>query len=394
MTPLKGKALIAQSGGCTAVINQSLVGAAIAARSSKNISQVLGSRFGVEGIFNHEFANLSKLSETALSKIAGHPSAALGSSRYKLKPGDEHRLVELLKKDSIRYFFMVGGNDTSETLLRISKAAEELTYELRTVHIPKTIDNDLVETDHCPGYGSIARFAAITTQEAGLDTEAMRRVDPVKIIELMGRNSGWIVAASALLKKKDSDPPHLLCMPEVPFEETAFLSRVEKILTRVGHCVVVISETIRDKNGKRVGERKEGVLRDPFGHPYVDGAAQALARLVENKFKIRARFDKPGTISRMSIPYASEVDQAEAFQCGRFAVEWALKGKSQIMAGMKRRSGAYKIEHVPVPLDKIPGRERYLPKNFFDAVRGEVLPAFFRYALPLLGKNLPDFYRL
>lgn len=394
MTPLKGKALIAQSGGCTAVINQSLVGAALAARSSQSISQVLGSRFGVEGILNGEFVNLSKLSETTLSKIANHPSSALGSSRYKLKTGDEHRLVESLKKDSIRYFFMIGGNDTSETLLRISKAAEELSYELRTIHIPKTIDNDLVETDHCPGYGSIARFTAVTTQEAGLDTEAMRRVDPVKIIELMGRNSGWIVAASALLKKKDADPPHLLCMPEVPFEEKKFLTQVDRVLSRVGYCVVVISETIRDKNGKRVGERKEGVLRDPFGHPYVDGAAQALARLVENKFKIRARFDKPGTISRMSIPYASEVDQAEAFQCGKRAVQWALKGKSRIMVGMKRHSDTYKIDYAPVPLDLIPGRERTLPKNFFDAARGAVLPAFFRYALPLLGKNLPDFYRL
>lgn len=389
---LKGKAVIAQSGGCTAVINQSLAGAAEEAKTAKLISGVWGSRFGIEGILNRDFVDLKRQPSALLRRIAGQPSSALGSSRYKLKPGEEFRVLDQLKKEGVRYFFMIGGNDTAETCLRISKAARESRYDLRTAHIPKTIDNDLMETDHCPGYGSVARFAAITTQEAGLDTKAMRRVDPVKIIELMGRNSGWIAAASALLKEKASDPPHLLWLPEVPFEPAVFLSRVEAVLKNAGYCVVVISETIRDSSGKRVGERQEGITQDPFGHPYVEGASGVLARLVENEFKIRARFDKPGTIQRMSIPYVSEIDQKEAREAGRRAVRWVLQGKSEFMVAFRRLSGrTYRITYVPVPLEKIPGRERYLPKSFLSPDGGAVTPAFRRYALPLLGRSLPAF---
>lgn len=388
----KARAIVAQSGGCTAVINQSLAGVAAAARASKNIRDIWGALNGVEGLLNSSHVDLRKQSPAFLKAIANSPSAALGSSRYKLKNHDAALVVANLKKHDIRYVFLIGGNDTANTSLQIAQAAEEASYEVHILHIPKTIDNDLMETDHCPGYGSVARFAAITTQEAALDTHAMRRVDPIKIIELMGRNSGWIVAASALLKRSSSDAPHILLIPEVAFDEPSFVRQVEKVLARVGYCIIVISETIRDAQGNRLGSKTDGVVADPFGHQYVEGTAARLAALLEKNLQVRARFDKPGTIQRMSMAYISEVDQQEAFQAGVHAVEWALRGKSKMMVGFKRRSGPrYGIDYCPVPLEKIPDRERYLPLNFFDPEKSMIKPAFAKYALPLIGKNIPDF---
>lgn len=391
----KSNAVVAQSGGCTAVINQSLAGVVAAARASKQIADMLGSRHGIEGILNGSFIDLKKKPAKFLRDIANSPSAALGSSRYKLKPGDGQKIMMNLKKHHIRYVFLIGGNDTANTSLQIAKAADQAHYELRVIHIPKTIDNDLMETDHCPGYGSVARFAAITTQEAALDTRAMKHVDPVKILELMGRNSGWIVAASALLKRSPADAPHILLVPEVPFDATAFVKKTEAVLQSAGYCVIVISETIRDHGGNRIGRKTEGVRADPFGHGYVEGAAARLAAILEKNLKIRARFDKPGTIQRMSMAYISETDQKEAYQAGAHAVRWALKGMSKVMVGFKRKPGKpYAIDYAPVPLEKIPNHERYLPAEFFDRNKGMITPAFVKYALPLLGKNLPRFASL
>ncbi len=388
---LRGNAIVGQSGGCTAVINQSLAGVVEAIRNAKGITGLWGSLHGVEGLLHGNLIDMKIQSRRLLFQIRFLPSAVLGSSRHKLKETEEYRVLENLRRWNVHYLFMIGGNDTAETLLRIANAAEKDNYELRTVHIPKTIDNDLMETDHCPGYGSVARFAAMTTQEAGLDTKAMKQVDPVKMIELMGRNSGWIVAASAILKHREMDPPHLLLLPEVPFDEKLFLEKVEATLSRIGYCVVVLSETIRDAKGKRIGERRDGITQDPFGHKYVESPAAILCRLVEDRLKVRARFDKPGTIQRMSIPYVSSVDQKEAFEAGRHAVRWTLRGISKVMVSFVRSKSAYKIKYQPVPLEKIPGRERSLPASFLNHEKTMITPAFVRYALPLIGKNLPKF---
>jgi ATP-dependent phosphofructokinase / diphosphate-dependent phosphofructokinase len=394
-SPLKGKAVVGQSGGCTAVINQSLAGIVEAARVSPSITGILGSRHGIEGILDGSFVDLKSKPSKLICDIANSPSAALGSSRYKLKPGDDRKIVANLRKNNIRFVFLIGGNDTANTSLRIANAAEKAHYELRVIHIPKTIDNDLMETDHCPGYGSVARFAAITTQEAALDTKAMKNVDPVKIIELMGRNSGWIVAASALLKKSPEDAPHILLIPEVPFDETAFIKKTEAVLQSVGYCIIVISETIRDYGGNRIGRKTEGVMADPFGHKYVEGTSARLASIIERELKVRARFDKPGTIQRMSMAYISETDQKEAYQAGAHAVKWALRGMTKVMVGFDRKPGTkYAIGYQPVSLEKIPNRERDLPVEFFDKKKAMITPAFVKYALPLLGKDLPDFASL
>ena len=389
---LKGNAVVGQSGGCTSVINQSLAGVVEAARACPTITGILGSRNGIEGILNGTFVDLKAKPAKLIHAIAQSPSAALGSSRYKLKPGDDRKIVASLRKHNIRYVFLIGGNDTANTSLQIARAAEKDHYEIRVIHIPKTIDNDLIETDHCPGYGSVARFAAITTQEAALDTKAMKNVDPVKIIELMGRNSGWIVAASALLKKSPEDAPHLLLVPEVPFDETSFIKKTEAILQSVGYCIIVISETIRDYQGNRVGCKTEGITADPFGHKYVEGTAARLAAILEKNLGVRARFDKPGTIQRMSMAYISETDQKEAYQAGVHAVKWALQGMTRVMVGFKRKpEEKYALSYKPVPLEKIPNCERDLPPGFFDKKKGMITPAFVKYALPLLGKDLPEF---
>ncbi|MFH0985569.1 MAG: diphosphate--fructose-6-phosphate 1-phosphotransferase [Candidatus Omnitrophota bacterium] len=390
--PLKGKAVVAQSGGCTAVINQSLAGVVKAAKACSAITEIFGSRNGIEGILNSSFVNLGIESLEQMRLVAESPSAALGSSRYKLKPGDDHKIVAALRKHHIRYVFLIGGNDTANTSLQIARAAEKDRYELRVIHIPKTIDNDLIETDHCPGYGSVARFAAITTQEAALDTQAMKNVDPVKIIELMGRNSGWIVAASALLKRSPEDAPHLLLIPEVPFDETSFIKRTEAILQSVGYCIIVISETIRDYQGNRIGRKTEGIKADPFGHKYVEGTAARLAAILEKNLGVRARFDKPGTIQRMSMAYISKTDQKEAYQAGVQAVKWAVRGMTRVMVGFDRKQGEkYGIIYKPVSLEKIPSRERDLPEEFFDKKKGMITQAFVEYALPLLGSKPPNF---
>ncbi len=388
----QGNAVVAQSGGCTAVINQSLAGVVESARACPMITGILGSRNGIEGLLNGSFMDLKEKPSKLIHAIAQSPSAALGSSRYKLKPGDDRKIVASLREHHIRYVFLIGGNDTANTSLQIARAAEKDHYELRVIHIPKTIDNDLMETDHCPGYGSVARFAAITTQEAALDTQAMKNVDPVKIIELMGRNSGWIVAASALLKKSPADAPHILLIPEVPFDETAFIKKTEAVLQSVGYCIIVISETIRDYGGNRIGRKTEGVTTDPFGHNYVEGASARLASILEKRLKVRARFDKPGTIQRMSMAYISKTDQKEAYQAGAHAVKWALQGMTRVMVGLERKPGEkYAITYKPVPLEKIPNRERDLPAVFFDKKKGMITSAFAKYALPLLGKDLPQF---
>ena len=391
-TILQGKAIIGQSGGCTAVINQSLAGVVATARTSKHITGILGSRNGIEGILNGSFVDLKATPSKLIHAIANSPSAALGSSRYKLKPGDDRKIIASLRKHHIRYVFLIGGNDTANTSLQIAKAAQKDHYDIRVIHIPKTIDNDLVETDHSPGYGSVARFAAVTTQEAALDTRAMKNVDPVKIIELMGRNSGWIVAASALLKKSPEDAPHLLLIPEVPFDETAFIKKTEAILQSVGYCIIVISETIRDYQGNRVGCKTEGITADPFGHKYVEGTAARLAAILEKNLGVRVRFDKPGTIQRMSMAYISKTDQKEAYQAGVHAVKWASQGMSRVMVGFERRSKEkYAVRYTPVLLEKIPKRERYRPAGCFGKKKGMITPAFVKYALPLLGKDLPQF---
>ena len=391
---LRGRLLVGQSGGCTAVINSSLVGVIQEARRHEEITGVLGALHGVEGILRGELADLGQETEQSLELLRCTPSAALGSCRYKLQEGDLERIVERFRRLGVRYFLYIGGNDSADTSHRIADAAAAMGHEMRVVGIPKTIDNDLPITDHCPGYGSIARFVAQSTIDAGMDTEAMKRYDPVKIIETMGRNAGWVTAASALGKKSDLDAPHLIYLPEVPFNVARFLEDVKAVHAEIGYVVVVLSETVRDETGRVVGNEKPYFV-DPFGHGYYDSPAAYLCRVITRELGLRARFDKPGTIQRMSIELSSATDLEEAYMAGQMAVRYALEGRSDQMVVLVRETGTeYRCTTDSAPLTDIANTEKLFPPEFLNRDRNFVTPAFVEYATPLLGGPLRQYARL
>lgn len=387
---MKKRVVILQSGGATAVINQSLAGVIEASRSQ--FSKLYGARFGALGLLNPNWIDLTSLKHDAIRNLKHSPSSALGTCRYKLNHKEARSILKTLARKSIDVLFMVGGNDSAETGLLLDRVSKEMKQALQVIAIPKTIDNDLCGMDHAPGYGSVARFFAVTTQEASVDTRAARFSDPIKIIETMGRNSGWIVAASALARKKENEGPHLLYFPERVFDQERFLQDVRKVHKKFGYVLIVISETIRDKTGRKIGSANKAVKKDKFGHAYVEGAAQYLCGLIASKLKIRARFDKPGTIQRMSMGYVSKVDQIEAYQCGRHAIRLAGLDYSGVMVAMQRISSSpYQIAYSQVLLEKVAGQERPLPDHFIHSNGNFVTNAFYNYALPLIGKDLPSF---
>ncbi len=389
---MKKRAVVLQSGGSTAVINQSLVGVIEGVKQSKSFSQLYGSHYGIMGVLQDRWSSLASLSSTELQRLKQTPSSALGSCRLKLSRADGVSIVRTLQKKKIDAIFLIGGNDSSETGLLLARTAATLRYPLQVLGIPKTIDNDLCGMDHTPGYGSVAKFMAITTQEATLDTRAMPHSDPIKIIETMGRNSGWIVAAASLGKRKPEDGPHLLYFPERPVSENQFVEDVHAVYRRLGFAVIVISETIRDAKGKRIGAPKKYVQKDQFGHAYVEGTAHHLCNLVESKLHVRARFDKPGTIQRMAMGYISKTDQREAYQCGRHAVRLASQGKTGVMVTIERRSSKpYRVSFGDMPLAKVAGREKPLPDAFIHKSNTAMSEAFRRYALPLIDGDIPKF---
>ena len=376
------------------MINSSLVGVIEEARRNRAVTGVLGALHGVEGLLQGKLIDLDRESRATLQRLRRTPSAALGSCRYRLQEGDLERIIHLFRQEDVRYFIYIGGNDSADTSHRIALAADEMGYELRVMAVPKTIDNDLPVTDHSPGYGSVARFVAQSTLDAGLDTEAMSEYDPVKLIEVMGRDAGWVAAASALGKKSALDAPHLIYFPEVPFSEERFLEDVKRVYMEVGYVVAVMSETIRDVAGRRVGSDSPYFV-DPFGHGYYESPAAHLCRLVARELGLRARFDKPGTIQRMSMALASSVDLEEAYQVGRMAVRYAVEGRSDEMVVLVREQGPkYNCTTDSAPLMEIANVERRLPVDFVSPEGNFVMPAFLEYARPLIGGPLLEYARL
>jgi len=391
---LKGKLVVGQSGGCTAVINSSLVGVVEEAQTHRCIRGVLGMLHGIEGLLRGEVVDLSAERPSTLQALRRTPSAALGSCRYRLQDDDIAQIIDQLRRHDVRYFVYIGGNDSADTSLRVSRAAQEVGYEMRVMAVPKTIDNDLPVTDHCPGYGSIARFVAQSTRDAGMDTEAMKRYDPVKIVEVMGRDAGWVAAASALGKRDPADAPHLIYVPEVVFDEARFLDDVRRVHGEIGYVVVVLTETIRDARGRVVGSDKPYFV-DPFGHGYYESPAAYLCRLVTRELGLRARFDKPGTIQRMSMALASGVDLEEAHLVGRRAVKYAVEGRSGQMVVLVRENGSgYRCITDSAPLEEIANAVKPLPREFLNADGNFVSDGFLRYATPLIGGPLLEYARL
>ena len=393
MAPRRRNALVMQSGGCTNVLNRSLYGLASQfARTGDGI--LYGVPHGFEGLLEGRSVNLSDVSESQWETVADSPGAAIGSTRRKLRDEDVDSVFEYMDRLDVGYWFIIGGNDSAETGHTLQTLADERGYDLSVVNVPKTIDNDLVLTDHCPGYGSAARFVALAVMGSGRDAEAMRGASPITIMEVMGRDTGWLAAASVLAKREERDAPHIICVPEVPVTEDGFVSRVQDGYSENGFCVAVISENARDQDGSPLGSQDEPWFVDDFGHPYYDGPARYLAGLVSRTLGVRARYEKPGTIQRSFIEAASEADLREAEMAGRAAVTMALNGNRGVMITLERDdSHGYNCHTGVAPLEKVGGRVRPMPETFLSRDDAFVTQEFIDYVKPLVGP-LPDIGRL
>ncbi len=389
-----GNVIIGQSGGATAVINASLVGAVQAAMAAEKISGTFGMRNGVEGLLNEKIIDLRQQPASIWQQLLNTPSAALGSCRYKLQEEDLEKIVEILRRYDIRYLLYIGGNDSADSAHKIGLAAQHAGYDLQAISIPKTIDNDLPFTDHCPGYGSAARFIAQATMDSTMNTLSIPGHYPVKIIETMGRNAGWLTAAASLIKREPDDAPHILLMPEQRFNQDRFLARVEEVYRRLGYVVVVVSEAQRDEQGNPLGsDSRTGV--DAFQHPLLAGAAQHLVNLVTDTLKIRSRFDKPGDLQRMSSVDISTTDRDEAYLVGKMAVQALLDGQTDKMVTLVRHDAPeYHCTTGLAPLEGIANTQHLMPAEYVDESKMMVTPAFSTYALPLIGAPLPHYPRM
>lgn len=385
--------LIGQSGGATAVINASLVGALEAGLRSDQVGRVLGMRHGIEGVLKEELVDLGAIDEARRQVLKATPSAALGTGRYKLQDADLGPVLDYCVRESVHWFLYIGGNDSADTALRLARQAAERGQDLKVMSIPKTIDNDLPETYTCPGYGSIARFLANATRDAIYDTIASPQLYPAKIIEVMGRDAGWVTAACALgLSGDEGDLAPLLLLPERPPTNTdEVLELVRDDVKRRGWSVVVVPETLRDRQDRHLGGDEPDYV-DSFGHQYFPSTGAALSRLLTSG-GLRSRYEKPGTAARMSISMASPVDLAQAEALGRLAAERAIAGESARMASILSCEDGWS-GMTTVPVEQVANRVRVLDDAFIGEDGHSVTGAFLDYALPLLGPEpFPPYMR-
>ena len=387
--------LLAQSGGATAVINSSLVGAIWQAQESEQIDAIAGARNGIEGLLAEDLVDLGSQPLDTLTRLQHTPSAALGTTREKLTDEMAERSLEILNSYGIDLVAFIGGNDTADSAMRLARFARERGQSLRVISIPKTIDNDLPNTDHCPGYGSIARFIAQATRSSGIDTAATAQLYPVKLIEVMGRNAGWVAASSALGQIDHSDPPHLIFFPERPVSSVEhFLEEIARAHSDRGQVVAIIPETMRDQDGNPLSGNTV-VWRDSFGHPYYGGPGPALTSAIQEQLGLRARYDKPGTISRMFEHSIAEPDLLGARECGAAGVRLLLDGESEVMVTIQRVSNdPFEITTGSTALEYIANRERPLPDEYIGPDGRTVTGAFREYALPLIGGPLEPYGHL
>jgi len=388
--------LVGQSGGPTAVINSSLAGILAEATRQPAVSAVYGLRHGVEGLLAEDWLALPSADPTLIAGLRATPSAALGSARHRLRDDDLDAALAVLRRHDVGYFLLIGGNDSADTTDRLGRAAAAAAYPLQAVAVPKTIDNDLPATDHCPGYGSIARYLAISAQEAALDTAAMRLTDPIKLVEVMGRGAGWVAAAAALGRQHTDSAPHLVYLPERPVTAERVLADVEAVYRHHGYAVIVLCEnqTEPTPDGIRVlGAGDEPEWLDPFGHPYYPSPAAYLCRRLRADLGVRARYDKPGSLQRMARALISPVDEREAFAVGRAAVRAAVRGQGGHMVTLVRHSDApYRVTTGLAALSAVANRAREMPPEFIgDHAARPVTAAFVAYAQPLLGGPLPRY---
>lgn len=397
MAKLKGNLLIGQSGGPTPVINASLAGVISEAKKIPEIEKIYGMKNGIEGALNKEVYDLTEEPADLVEKLLYTPAAALGSCRHKLTKDEEYQqIMDLFQANNIRYFIYIGGNDSMDTCHKISKLAQETGYDMQVIGVPKTIDNDLPVTDHCPGFGSAARFVALSTVESGRDLEAMKTFDDIAIFEVMGRHAGWLAAAAALGKKCDEDAPHLIYLPERVFDEEQFLADVKEVHQRLGYCYVIVSEGIRDSQGEFIGAKDAAV--DAFGHKAIslsDGPGAYLSKLISNQLGLKARCNRPGTIQRAMASCGSKVDMEEAFATGTAAIKYFAEGITDVMVTIERiNEEPYQWGIGKVALANVANVEHFMPANYINEAGNFVTQEFYDYCMPLIGDPIPDYARI
>jgi 6-phosphofructokinase len=392
---MSGKILVAQGGGPTAVINQSLVGVVLEARRFAQIDFVYGARHGVRGIVNEDFVDLTGETAHNLEMVARTPAAALGSTRDKPDLKYCQEIFTVLKAHGIGYFFYIGGNDSSDTVRIVADEARKADYPLRCMHIPKTIDNDLVANDHTPGFPSAARFVAQAFAGANLDNAAL---PGVYLAVVMGRHAGFLTAASALGRRFPDDGPHLIYLPERTFALDRFLADVQATMQRYSRCVIAVSEGIHDAGGKAIASSlAKNVETDPHGNVQLSGSgalADLLCDEIKNQLKLkRVRGDTFGYLQRSFLGCVSNVDQREAREVGEKAVQQAMTGDRDGSVTI-RRIGSYAVDYEVVPLETVAGKTRVMEDELIAASGTDVTEAFLRYLQPLVGSELPASHRL
>ena len=383
---LEGNCLVAQSGGPTSVINASLAGVVAEALNHECIEEIYGGMNGVLGILNEQLVDLASETQQTIRALRHTPGAALGTCRFKLKrQQDFDRVLQVFEAHNIRYFFYIGGNDSQDTADKISKLAQERNYKLRVIGIPKTIDNDLVTTDHTPGYGSVIKYVSTTVKEIACDNSGMGQHDLVQIVEVMGRSAGWIAAGATLAKRRDEPnaAPHLIYLPEIAFSPEKFIADVQNVLQREKFCLVVVGEGLVDVDGNYVATKSAGI--DAFGHTQLGGAGDYLRGLVEESLQVKARLVNLGMAQRSATHCSSQADNDEAYLAGQAAVSSAIAGESDKMVTLLRGEGEhYKCETGLADLSEVANGVKKLPESWINEDGVSMNFNFYKYALPLI----------
>lgn len=387
---MKSNLLVAHGGGPTAVINASLFGVIEAARQSGSIGRIYGASHGIEGVLNEQLIDLGKQDRAQIDLLPFTPSSALGSCRRKLTAEDYPLLIDIFKKYNIGYFLYNGGNDSMDTCDKVNRLALAEGLDLRVIGIPKTIDNDLGYTDHCPGFGSAARFVAMNTRDLWLEVSAMPLY--VTIMETMGRNAGWLAASAALARHGDEPCAQLIYLPEKPFSEDRFMDDIERHLSRRKELLIIVSEGITDLNGQSIADL--GIV-DGFGHRVPGGAAKTLADKVMARLGVKARAEKPGFLGRASFVMQSSVDREEAIAVGKYAVQAALSGKTGRMVTISRvANDPYQYALGDIALELVANAEKKFPLEWINESNNGVKEEFMPYCLPLVGDAFPPYAKL
>ncbi len=390
-------AFYAQSGGVTAVINASACGVIETARKYRHkIGKMYAGRNGILGALTEELIDTGKERAQHIAALRYTPGGAFGSCRYKLKSPEENpvqyeRLIQVFKAHNIGYFFYNGGGDSADTCLKVSRLAERLGYPIQAIHVPKTVDNDLAITDCSPGFGSVAKYVAVSIKEAALDVTSMAKTSTrVFVMEVMGRHAGWIAAAGGLAQEKEGDAPHIILFPEIPFDQAAFLKKVQQSVDRHDYCVIVVSEGVRTAEGKFLAEAG---TRDAFGHTQLGGVAPFIANLVKENLKYKYHWAVADYLQRAARHIASKVDVEQSYAVGKAAVELAVKGHNAVMPTIVRQSDQpYKWTLGVARLADVANREKLLPRDFISRDGFGITAKARRYLAPLIqGEDYPPY---